>query len=194
MVRIEKATIAVVVSEEEGAVKSTANIQVNSFRCGISEEFLRWEIYLGHDKDQSPTGYSVVLYEPHLDFPGLFRRRELLNHWDGPLDEDRVSLAMQIVCLQFEWGYPKGGQGLQKEHMGEFLRRVLNATYPTSDEKKSAADIAREKEAAHAEIVRLMEAGELQGATSLAADHGFVIVQQGGSCEVYPAESGIAGR
>lgn len=190
MIRIEKAIIPVVVSEEKGAVKSTANIQVNSFRCGISEEFLRWEIHLGHDKDQSPTGYSVVLYEPHPDFPGMFRRRELLNHWDGPLDEDRVSLLMQIVCLQFAWGYPKGEQGLQKEHLGKFLRRVLDATYPTPDEKKSAADVAREKEATQSEIVRLMDAGEVQEASVLAADHGYVIVQQGGTYEVYLAQSG----
>ena len=129
----EKETIVVVSNERDGVTVSTAIRQVNSFRYGYPPEFLRWVTYMGQDKDQSPTGWGVVLYEPHPNFPGLFHPSELLDHWDGPVEEGVIDALMVIVCARLADG--AFSVGLKKEHVRKYLLRIRKATRPTDEEK-----------------------------------------------------------
>lgn len=129
-----KEKITVVVVEREGAVVSTVVREVNAFTYGYGQETFRWWTGLGHDKDQSPTGYWVQVYEPHPRLSGLFQGREVLNHWDGPVEGGVVDALMAIVCVRLGDNFP-AGNGLKKEHVGEFLLRVLKATRPTEGER-----------------------------------------------------------
>lgn len=133
---MEKEKIAIIALERDGVVASTAVIEVNSFSWGYPSETFRWVTYCGHDKDQSPTGYGVQVYEPHPKFLGLFQRHEVLDHWDGPVSETIMKALMEVVCARLADGWPWGG-GLKKKCVGEFLLRVLRATWPTEGERSN---------------------------------------------------------
>ena len=134
----EKETI-IVGHERDGVIVSTASCEVNSFRYGYPPEFLRWMTYMGQDKDQSPTGYGVQVYEPHPKFPGLFNPSELLDHWDGPVEQSVIDALMAIVCARLADG--AYSVGLKKEHVAKFLLRIRKATRPTDEEKGKEVDI-----------------------------------------------------
>lgn len=88
---------------------------------------MRWRTYLGQDKDQSPTGWDIIFFEPMGKFPGLYGRKEVLDHWDGPGDKNEVRALMTFVGVRLR------DDKLKKEDIGDFIKRVLRATRITEE-------------------------------------------------------------
>lgn len=103
-------------------IEATVELEVETIHYGYPSQVLRWRTYFGQDKDQSPTAWGIDFYEPMDNFPGLYERKEILDHWDGPGEKDEVQALMTFVGVRLRDGK------LKKEDIGDFLKRVLRAT------------------------------------------------------------------